>query len=65
MATLLSTEDVAEITGLSEGRIRALAARGVIKGQKVRKTWAFTQKAVREFKALERLPWRPAKKAVA
>ena len=68
MVRRLTTKQVAKRLGLHPSRIRALADRGDIHGQKFADRWMFSEQAVREFEQREqehpRLPFRtPAKPA--
>ena len=47
--TLLNTEDVAQILGLSVRSVKAYAVAGRIPAQKIGKRWKFTEDAIQQF----------------
>lgn len=51
---MLSLREASERCGVSTSRLRRLAARGVLRAQKVGSYWVVSETAVKEFEALER-----------
>lgn len=58
----MTSIEVAEYLGLTEGRVRQLTREGLLKGTKVGRDWVYTRADVDEFRDSPRpRPGRPAK----
>lgn len=65
MGELMDVKEVAELLGVTVGRVRQLATTGQLKGERLgsptRGMWVFKRVDVEAFAALPRRPGRPAK----
>ena len=58
---LMNVAEVAGALGVTVGRVRQLAAKGAIKGEKVGRDWVFRQSDIAEYQRRPRRPGRPRK----
>ena len=57
----MNVAEVASALGVTVGRVRQLAAKGAIKGEKVGRDWVFKSADVAEYVSRPRRPGRPRK----
>ena len=57
----MNVAEVAAKLGVTVGRVRQLAVKGAIKGEKVGRDWVFKSSDVAEYARLPRRPGRPRK----
>jgi hypothetical protein len=65
LGALISLNEAAEFSGLSQRHLRLLAGRGEIWGKKLGRDWFTTTQAVREYLARDRRPGPKAKKDIS
>ena len=59
---LLTLQEAAELSGLSQAHLRLLVGRGEMWGRKLGRNWVTTARAVREYMARDRRPGPKPKK---
>lgn len=57
----MKVEEVAAVLGITVGRVRQLAQKGIIPAEKVGRDWVFIRAQVEEFARRPRRPGRPSK----
>lgn len=55
----MNVAEVAAALGVTVGRVRQLASKGAIKGEKVGRDWVFKSSDVAEYARVPRRPGRP------
>ena len=58
---LMNVSEVAEVLGITVGRVRQLAVAGRLKGEKVGRDWVFRRAVIDEYARRPRRPGRPRK----